>query len=231
MGSATGMSESLARTTALASGAGDSNCSRPAIASASLRIAFLTVWLVSDACAWLPVPSLPLGDRRREIVRCGKMRKLQDGRLDPVDRQDQVVTPRVALVVQELAQLIATGFAPEEPRRQNRYQKSARRKCLIQPVGPMLAERDAVDVLEDLEAVVVVTRDDADLQLQGSPQRRDAAMMALVVQSRVAEEGLRRGGHRQWRLICLDRSQPPWRLHRPPHNVERRRSSAAGGPP
>ena len=56
----------------------------------------------------------------------------------------------------------------------------------------MLAESNAVDVLENIEAVVA--RDDTDLQLQCRTQGGDPAMVALVVQPRVAEKGLRRVG-------------------------------------
>ena len=96
-----------------------------------------------------------------------ELRALQNVCLDPVDRQNQVIAARIALVRQELAQLVTAGVALEEARRQDGDQEAACRQRLVQSLRPMLAKGDRVDVLEDLEAVVA--GDDADLQLPERP--------------------------------------------------------------
>jgi hypothetical protein len=52
-------------------------------------------------------------------------------------------------MLDESFQLVATGIALEEQRRDDRYQKSRRGDRLVQPFLPILTEFDAVNILEN----------------------------------------------------------------------------------
>jgi len=88
---------------------------------------------------------------------------------------------------EELCQLFTTWAAVEEQRRQHRHKETRLLDYLSELLLPLLADDDALDVLEHSECPF--TRDNMHGVLECLPERRDVAAMKLVVGSCIAQEG------------------------------------------
>ena len=82
-------------------------------------------------------------------------------------------------MLDEVVQLIAARITVEEERGDDWYEKRGCRNGLVEPFLPLLAEFNAVDILEDVERPI--PRDDLDTKFTQAPQRCNCATKELVV--------------------------------------------------
>jgi hypothetical protein len=101
----------------------------------------------------------------------------------------RVVAPALDFGTQELLQLLETGLARKVVGRKDGDEESDVAEHLVQLVGPVLADTDALYVLENLEG----NAGDSAYRVGEPPaELADRAAVILIVKARVAQECVRR---------------------------------------
>ena len=132
-----------------------------------------------------PIGVLMLHDRLGQCVVRTLIGIVEQGSVEVVNRENEIVPIKLLLTIQELLNLPAAIVAFEETRSQNWNQKGHRAQGSMDAGFPILAPVDVVAVLEDKK---LFARLELYLKGQSLPKLSDAATLVFVVEMRVAQE-------------------------------------------